>query len=130
MWTKDGVFTQLAYMDLLGRSFNADSWNCWTLCREMYRRLGKSELPEYPYIADPKDRAAMAGENRSRFARLESPRPWCIIVLAHRVGIVHTGIVLPDCEHFFHVREQCGTVISPIKRWKHQIEGYYDYAGN
>jgi hypothetical protein len=111
--------------DMLGKPFSAADWNCWSLVREVFARGGLA-LPDYPY-SDPQTRATLAAEVKGQFVRLEGPQPWCIIALSHINGIVHCGIVLPDCLNFIHVREQTGTVINKISQYRNNIEGYYTW---
>jgi hypothetical protein len=114
----------IEFLDLLGRPFAAKTWSCWDLCREVYAR-GGIVLPEYPYRSDPRSRAELALAAIALFRRLDGPFPWAIAAITNRDGIIHTGIVLPDCQHLVHVREATGTIITPLTRLRHLISGYY-----
>jgi hypothetical protein len=114
------------YSDLLGRPFNAEHWNCWSLVREIYVR-GGVVLPEYPYAADPQLRSTLAESVKDQFIRLDGPQPWAIVAIKGRPGIIHTGVILPDLVHVLHVREQCGTVLTRLNILRRAccIEGFY-----
>jgi hypothetical protein len=119
------------YADLLGRPFHETDWTCWQLVREVYRRLG-IDLPAYPYGSDLRERAALAESVRGQFVRLDGPQPWAIVAIqaiASRGGIIHTGVCLPDLAHVLHVREQCGTILTPLSilRRGHCVEGFYGW---
>jgi hypothetical protein len=116
------------YEDLMGRPFNAESWHCWSCVREIYAR-GGIVLPAYPYSDSTLTRDGMAHGAMGLFRRLDGPQPWAIVAISHINQIIHTGVVLPDCIHFLHVREQQGTVINKLSQFKHCIEGFYAWQG-
>ena len=118
----------LMYVDLLGRPFDAETWTCWDLCREVYAR-GGLVLPVYPYLSDLKMRADVSLAATALFRRLDGPQLWAIAAINNHDGIIHTGIVLSNCWHLLHVREATGTIITPLARLKHSISGYYVPCG-
>ena len=129
---------ELELHDLLLAQFGEDGegpkeYNCWNLCREIYRRCGKF-LPKYSdYIAAVSQRDNLIKEIiETDFVRIDKPDPMCLVTLklAPRM-ITHIGCVL-DNRRFIQVRRNVGVSIERLdnKQWLRRIEGFYKYAGN
>jgi len=129
---------ELELHDLLLAQFGEDGegpkeYNCWNLCREIYKRCGKF-LPKYSdYIAviSKRDDLIRMVAN-DEFVRLDGPEPMCLVtlMLAPR-AITHIGVVI-DKRRFIHVRKNAGVCVERLdnKVWKRRIEGFYRYAGD
>jgi len=130
---------KLDLSDLLAKPFSNEGngpthWNCWNLCREVYRRAGKF-MPQYSlWIEDLAERDSLIRDFRENdFIRLEKPEFLAIVAL--RVYprlpkfINHIGVML-DKRHFINVRKKSGVCIEDIhsRRWQKRIEGYYRYG--
>ena len=129
---------ELELHDLLLARFSENGegpkeYNCWNLCREIYRRCGKA-LPKYSdYIAVISQRDNLIKTViEDDFLRIDKSEPLCLVtlMLAPR-AITHIGVVL-DNRRFIHVRRNVGVVVERLdnKAWKKRIEGFYRYAGN
>lgn len=116
--------------DLIGRPFDEQTWNCWTLCREVYRRRGII-LPDYGWgNEDYQRRTAELAMESAEYVRLDAPEPWCIVAIGRGKWVIHAGIVLPDSSRFIHVRHATNTCIESIRSWKRMTQGYFRYEDN
>ena len=120
--------------NLIGMKFEdggrgPDSYDCWGLVREIYKRYG-IELPDYNISCYDNFNVTKEMENNRPFWQKISvdnaPVP-CIV--AFRVSspmVNHVGIYLGE-NKFIHTREKAGAVIEDITSpaWKHRIEGFY-----
>lgn len=107
-----------------------DSFDCWGLVREVYKRCG-IDLPEYAEIAcydALRVTAEMASESK-RWNKHQPPDLPIPCVATFRVSspmVNHVGVYIGNGK-FLHTREKAGAVIesldSPI--WRHRIEGFY-----
>lgn len=129
------------YADLIGKKFkwNAcgpDEYDCWTLCREIYRRLGK-RMPEFSYFIDGEKKQEKSAEEFERhkgsFTRLDLPVPFCIVAfnLIPRY-VSHVGIVLENNYEFIHVLKSTFVVKERLDSiiWERKIAGYYEWIEN
>ena len=133
--------SKLDIEDLLGLPFSddgdgPDSWNCWNLCCEVYRRADK-HLPHYSdWIEDLAKRNAFINRKKLRdFWLLDKPEPLALVTLRmfrqYPNFINHIGIMISH-RHFINVRKKTGVCIDDIynRRWQpNRIEGFYRYAG-
>lgn len=108
-------------------------YNCWNLCREVYRRAGLI-LPAYDdYIKDVFKRDAVIRDIRKCFFKeLAGPERLSIVTLMMRPGCVtHMGVVL-EKNRFIHIGKRTGVVIARLddRRWKKRIEGFYRYVSD
>ena len=129
---------ELELHDILLAQFGEDGegpkeYNCWNLCREVYRRFGL-RLPKYSdYIAVISQRDLLIKTIKDDdFVLISEPEVPCIVTLqlAPRM-ITHIGVVI-DKRRFIHVRKQSGVAVERLDNriWKKRIEGFYRYAGN
>ena len=129
---------ELELHDLLMAEFEEDgegpNYDCWNLCREVYRRAGRT-LPRYSkYITSIAERNNLiqAIKNSDDFVNIESPEMLAIVAFKLKPkAITHMGIVL-DKYRFIHIRKKAGVAIErlDIGRWSKKIEGFYRYAAN
>ena len=94
---------ELELSDLLLARFSEDGdgpkeFNCWNLCREIYRRCGKF-LPKYSdYISDISQRDNLIKSViADDFVRIDKPESLCMVTLKLRPrAITHIGCVLDN----------------------------------
>ncbi len=101
--------------------------DCYGLCQEVYRRIGK-ELPEYdtPDCRESID-SAINGMKGS-FVKLEFCQPYALVLFTIRPPYEsHIGVVLEDTTRFIHMLEGTGCSIERLSGhfWKNRIRGYY-----
>lgn len=125
------------YSDLIGKKFLYDGrgpefFDCYGLCVEVYKRLGKN-LPEFISARDPKGIGITVNENMSLFEKIEKPEPFCLITLMIiKPFVSHIGVVLEDCERFINIFQKRNVCIEYInsERWKNRIDGFWKYPKN
>ena len=120
--------------DLIGRDFEhggrgPDRFDCWGLCVEIYRRLGR-KLPDEPTPAAPADKTAAMLSHADKFDKVPNPEPWSL-VLFRVIPNWHIGVVLPNKAEFIHVVERQNVVRERLDnpRWTKMRLGYYVYKG-
>jgi cell wall-associated NlpC family hydrolase len=122
--------------DLLTAEFEENgegpNYDCWNLCREVYRRVGRI-LPRYSdYIATVADRNNLISIiKEDDFIRIDKPEFLSIVTFQLRPRMItHMGVVI-DKHRFIHVRKKCGVAIERLDtgQWSKRIEGFYRYAG-
>lgn len=115
------------YMDLIGAPWS-EQFNCWDLCREMFRRSGR-DLPLYSeYIGDLVERRAFIDLNiENDFTKAAEPEAGCLVVF-RLLGELHMGYML-DRFNFIHCQRKKSVVVEPLKRWEKMISGYWRYTG-
>lgn len=109
-----------------------DRFNCWQLCREIYRRAERS-LPDYnKWIEDIFDRDRFIGLiKKTDFLPVERPGMLDIVTLKLKGNLItHCGCML-DKRRFIHISKKKGVSISDIndKKWRKRIEGFYRFHG-
>lgn len=107
-------------------------YNCWNLCREVYRRAGR-QLPAYnDYIKDLFERDRVIKEVRKCFFKpLNKPEYLAIVTLKLRPKcITHIGCII-NKRQFIHISRTAGVNITKIndRKWNNKIEGFYRYVG-
>lgn len=123
------------YSDLIGKKFEydgrgPDTFDCYGLCVEIYKRLGK-QLVEYQASNDFKENAARFDFGKKDFIRIDKPEPFCLVLLTvFKPYVSHIGVVLEDCRHFIHIFRKCNVCIESLssERWKNRIDGYWKYT--
>jgi hypothetical protein len=137
---------KLKYQDLLGAkfchggNFIEEGFDCWSLVREVYRRLGM-DLLEYKHLcaevmAEDKfqyDRVdALINEHKALFVKIVKPEPYCIVTFILRPPYVtHIGVVLEDKRSFIHILKQSSVSVERLDSllWVNKIDGYWRYDG-
>lgn len=125
------------YSDLIGKNFSydgrgPDTFDCYGLCIEMYKRLGK-ELVEYKASNDFKENADSFNFGKKDFIKLEKPEPFCLVFIrVYKNYVSHVGVVLEDCKRFIHICDKRPVCIELLNsdRWKNRIDGYWKYTKN
>jgi len=131
----------LELSDLLNCSYAKDAdgpdcYDCWNLCREVYRRAGRS-LPRYTdYLISMigkdhvKNIIVDVKKDINEFVKIDNPE-YLAIVLLNLGRDLHMGIVLEE-GRFIHVMRKTKVSIERLDspRIKGRIEGYYRYVAN
>lgn len=137
----------LEYKDLLGIPFKykgstkEEGFDCWNLCREIYRRLGR-ELPEYHYFIEQinndgkfqyenVDKMIKDG-SKKWLIKIEKPESYCLVTFMIRPPFTsHIGIVLSDYYRFIHIMRKISVTVERLDslEWKRRITGYWRYDG-
>ncbi|WP_028449702.1 C40 family peptidase [Chitinibacter tainanensis] len=121
----------LEFIDLIGVPFEykgrgPDTFDCYGLLRELYRRQGH-DIPDY---ISPTDGARISAlfANQLVLWREVEPEPGAAVLI--RVpGNMHCGMLI-DRHRFIHTWEGAGGVcIEEIDDWKSRVLGYYRYVG-
>ena len=122
------------FLALVGSPFadggrGPDSFDCWGLVREVYRRYGII-LPDYDIgCYDILNVTAEMERNRPYWHEHKPPNIPVPSVVAFRVSapmVNHVGIYIGDGK-FLHTREKAGAVIESLNSpvWRHRIEGFF-----
>jgi cell wall-associated NlpC family hydrolase len=117
--------------DLLGKRFQygargPEAYDCYGLCMEIYRRLGK-KLPEFGSAVMPSLIDKMVAEGRAAFTEIVMPEPCCLVLFKVRPPYVsHIGVVLEDKTRFIHIMRNTSVCIERLDsaEWKRRIAGY------
>lgn len=115
-------------------------FDCWGLCREIFRRCDMI-LPDYSVVIDdlsnPKIISAENKEGISKaiqnyklttFIRLKTPYVPCVVVLKYCLGDYynHVGTYI-GYGQFIHISSDRGCVIEKLDSplWRKKVEGFY-----
>lgn len=118
--------------DLVGKAFEdggrgPERFDCWGLCREVYRRNGIT-LEDYTICcSDCADIHALYDAENKRWTAQIWPDVEPLSVLAIKMSpyhINHVGVYLGG-DQFIHTREKTGVVIERIAPWLRRIAGFY-----
>lgn len=120
--------------DLIGVPFadggrGPDAFDCWGLCREVFRRFGV-ELPDYEICCyDAESFIHQFTEERPLWRRHEPPGipvPALIAIRFNAPNVNHVGVYIGDGK-FLHTREKTGVVVELLcsPAWRRRIEGFY-----
>jgi hypothetical protein len=123
------------FEDLIGKEYESnakgpDTFNCYGLCIEIYKRMGK-DLKEYVSIDDPSIVGDLINQEKINFIEISHPEPYCFVLIKiHPKYTTHIGIVLSDCKSFIHARSKKGVTIEKLNNliWKNRIQGYFKYV--
>ena len=121
-------------IDLIGVPFadggrGPDSFDCWGLCLEVFRREGIT-LRDYRLCCH--DSEGFRGNfeiERPAWRRHEwpdIPSPAVVALRFNTTAVNHVGVYIGD-NKFLHTREKTGVVIERVDSpyWKRRIEGFY-----
>ena len=123
------------FTDLIGKPFEFGSrgpntFDCYRLCMEVYKRLG-IELPDYPtsfgnYTEDNET----YDSGKANFIRLEKPEPFCLATfMIIKPFVSHIGVVLEDCCSFINTSLNRAVNIEQLNsaRWRGRLDGFWKY---
>lgn len=127
----------LSISDLIGIPFadggrGPDSYDCFGLLEELYRRRGIFLPTEpNPLSLEQKGVAIAASIERGEWVRIKEPEPYCAV--AFRMippYVTHIGMVLECRQKFIHTREGTNVAIERLNNivWRHRIAGFYIHA--
>ena len=117
---------------LLGKTFRhggrgPEEYDCYGLCIEIYRRLGKHLPPvSTSYELEVNNMAMKVASDF--FEQLAGPEPFCLVTFIGRPPYsTHVGVVLPDLYHFIHILEGTQVTIERLDGllWKRKITGFF-----
>jgi cell wall-associated NlpC family hydrolase len=103
--------------------------DCWGLCMEVYRRLGRC-LPDLGQVLEwrPEQLADWVAHRVPKYARVDDPTDAdCPLIAVMRLGprfYGHTGVLLPG-GRIIHAFEGAGVVIQPRDRIAGRTKGFY-----
>ena len=120
--------------DLIGAPFSdggrgPESYDCWGLCVEVFRRHN-IELPDYKICChDSEGFQKMFAEDitgRERHGGDDIPVPSVVAIRFNSPFVNHVCVYIGD-GRFLHTREKIGVCVERIDApyWRHRIEGYY-----
>lgn len=125
------------YADLLGKEFQyggrgPDTYDCWGLCMEIYKRLGRA-LPDGISTREYMDinyqiNSKIRNPQSEIFREIATPQPYCLITFMIRPPYVsHVGVVLEDGMRFIHIMHKCSVVVERLDTlsWQRRIKGFY-----
>lgn len=119
------------FTDLIGKPFeDNDTANCWATAKEVFRRFGTDNLPDYRIGCEEASLInAAIDEQRERWIKCDPnnpPVPSLIVIRYGSQWCNHTGVYLGNGQ-FIHTREKVGVNIDRIDAisWKRKIEGFY-----
>ena len=109
-----------------GNGLDGHGLDCYTLCREVYRRLDK-ELPSFshPEEANVIEQEVLGG--KQLFVELEKPEPFCLVTFRVMGFVSHVGVVLEDCRSFIHILKKSRVSVERLDSllWKKRIDGFF-----
>jgi cell wall-associated NlpC family hydrolase len=122
--------------DLIGKPFKdrgrgPDSYDCWGLALEIFKRFGK-ELPNYKICCSNVTQIHNQIEiSKQEWIKCEGepPIPSLVVMKVDDMGTNfcnHTGVYIGEGQ-FMHTLEKTGVVIARINHpyWRLRIEGFY-----
>ena len=126
--------------DLIGKPFEhgsngPDSFDCYGLSKEIYKRLGWDISGIFGYLEDGQDsQEESLKEGLNKFGeKIDHPEPFCVVAFyTNPKYVTHMGIVLSDCTKFIHVLKNKSVVIASLSHplWSKKIAGFYRYERN
>jgi len=122
--------------DLVGKDFEfggsgPDKYDCYNLCREVYKRFG-IELPQFYHPTDPDSIHRTILEGKELFEEIDKPEPLALVVFRIKPPLVtHVGVVLSP-PYFLHILAKKKSVIERLDHpfWEKRIAGFYRWKGN
>lgn len=120
--------------DLIGTPFEyggrgPDTYDCYGLVKECWRRVHGIELPDFKSPSDPGVQAALGVTQMFRWEPCDRGAG---VMAAIRIGGLtrHCGFLL-DEDTMIHAWMFSGgvTIATLTDEWKRRITGYYRYAG-
>jgi cell wall-associated NlpC family hydrolase len=111
--------------------------DCWGLCIEIYRRVGR-ELPDFQGSVD--ETPDIMESHIPKFEQLPGPEPYALVAFRiYGPFVNHVGVVLPDGREersapptsFIHHFKGRSVAVESLNHiiWKSRIAGFYRYRG-
>ena len=126
------------YKDLLGKpylfgSYGPNTYDCYGLIVELYKRLGINLPKRFPDDNFPSIHENVQNEYEMNWECIEKPVPYCVV----RISLVppyvsHVGMVLEDCKTFIHILPTRNVTIERLDSiiWRRRIAGYAKWKQN
>lgn len=122
--------------DLIGKDFEygasgPDKYDCYNLCREVYRRFG-IELPNFEHPSEASLIHQVIEEGKKLFEEIEKPEPLALVTFFIKPPFVsHIGVVL-EPPYFLHIMRKRKSVIERLDNpvWSNRIRGYFKWIGS
>lgn len=122
----------------IGREFDPEIWNCWTLCKTVLENEAGIIVPSFAeHYSEIKKFKTLAQVFKAEQQHAEmwgdiaagEERQFDIVLLRKRSLPIHVGIVTRP-GYMLHVEEDIETVEEPYRRlkYKHQVVGFYRWA--
>ena len=129
------MFKQIDYTDLLGKEFEyggrgPDKYDCYGLCMEIYKRLGKP-LPEFHSESEPSLIHEIVMQGKKLFKEIPEPEPYCLAVFTLKPPYVsHIGVVL-NPPYFIHILRKAKVCVERLDSyiWAKRVKGFYRWEG-
>jgi hypothetical protein len=125
--------SEIFYVDLLGKEYahngrGPEYYDCWGMCMEIYKRLGR-ELPEFlPAVAEPACIHDVVDNAKGNFTEIPKPVPYCLVTfMVCTPYVTHIGVVLEDINTFIHLLKKSRVTIERLDSlaWARRIKGFY-----
>jgi cell wall-associated NlpC family hydrolase len=108
------------FSDLIGKPFRdmgrgPDAYDCWGLCLEVNRRVGRT-VPDYDDLLAPDDITGICGEysrRRIEWEPTDHPSAGDVVVIRRFGGGYHFGVMVSET-HFAHTSRGSGVRIESI----------------
>ena len=129
------MFVLLNYVDLIGVPYikggrdPSKGLDCYGLCIEIYRRLGKI-LPEFHSSEENDIIHTTILSAKQLFERFEDPVSYSLVPFIIRPPFVtHIGVVLENKDSFIHILRKKCCVIERLSDpfWNKRMQGFFTY---
>lgn len=113
-----------------GKEGENRKFDCYGLCRAVYREFGK-ELPEFKHVVEDILVHESIEKAKPMFEKIDKPEPLCLVTFRIRGKLVcHLGVVL-EPPYFIHIMEKRNVTIERLDNpiWSKRIEGFYRWKG-
>ena len=121
-------------LDLVGKDFEVgacgpDKYDCYNLCREVYRRFG-IEIPDFDHPAEASLVHQVVEEGKKLFEEIPGPEPLALVTFFIKPPFVsHVGVVLKP-PYFLHIMRKRKSAIERLDNpiWAKRIKGFYRWV--
>lgn len=107
------------FQDLIGKPYvhgarGPDAFDCWGLCAEIYRRMGR-DLPDYAvrHMTHDETKALILGHAKDHADWIDEPEDWCFVFDQRdgHIGLHFNGRVI-------HCKRMTGCVVQRLGDFK------------
>ena len=124
-----------SFVKYLGKEFEygamgPDKYDCYNLCRQLYKDADGSELPVFDSPSEPSIINEIVLKGKELFNILSKPEYPCLILFTIKYPYVsHVGFMLPDNRSFMHIMRKSRVTIEKLDHvlWRNRIRGYVKY---
>lgn len=116
------------FCDLIGAPFEygargPDSYDCYGLLMEMYKRIG-IDVTDYGSSSQGAEIIAMMLSKVHEWGEVKA-RPGCAILIKLPMSM-HVGFLLPFKKFIHTSRSTGGVTIEYLRNWERRVLGYYE----